>query len=66
MDLAAGNAAVRRARARHVILVADGMVFNSPLHIGETDSAYAHLISTRCRSMKIQVEPQHRFDDGDE
>ena len=46
MDLAAGNAATRRARRRCVTVAVDGMVFHTPAHVGDEVSVYADPIST--------------------
>ena len=46
MDLAAGNAAARRARGRCVTVAVDGMAFHSPVQVGDEVSVYADLIST--------------------
>src|SRR4028118_1889474 len=66
MDLAAGNAAARRARGRCVTGAGDGMVFHTPVHVGDEVSVYADLISTGRTSMKFQVEAWRRSRDGDE
>jgi acyl-CoA thioesterase YciA len=66
MDLAAGNAAARRARGRCVTVAVDGMVFHTPVHVGDEVSVYADLISTGRTSMKFQVEAWRRSRDGDE
>src|ERR671912_959219 len=66
MDLAAGNAAARRARGRCVTVAVDGMAFHSPVHVGDEVSVYADLISTGRTSMKFQVEAWRRSRDGDE
>ena len=66
MDLAAGNAAARRARGRCVTVAVDGMTFHSPVHVGDEVSVYADLISTGRTSMKFRVEAWRRSRDGDE
>src|SRR4029079_13503231 len=66
MDLAAGNAAARRASGRCVTVAVDGMAFHSPVHVGDEVSVYADLISTGRTSMKFQVEAWRRSRDGDE
>jgi acyl-CoA thioesterase YciA len=66
MDLAAGNAAARRARGRCVTVAVDGMAFHSPVQVGDEISVYADLISTGRTSMKFQVEAWRRCRDGDE
>ena len=71
MDLAAGNAAARRARGRCVTVAVDGMTFHSPVHVGDEVSVYAELISTGRTSMKFRVEVlaplsrRRRADQGD-
>ena len=66
MDLAAGNAAARRARGRCVTIAVDGMAFLSPVHVGDEVSLYARLQSVGRTSMKFLVEawrrPRHAFD----
>ncbi|MDB5358713.1 MAG: acyl-CoA thioesterase [Rhodospirillales bacterium] len=66
MDLAAGNAAARRARGRCVTIAVDGMAFLSPVHVGDEVSLYARVLSVGRTSMKILVEawrrPRHDFD----
>jgi acyl-CoA thioesterase YciA len=66
MDLAAGNAAARRARGRCVTVAVDGMAFHSPVHVGDEVSVYADLMSVGRTSMKLQVEAWRRSRDGDE
>jgi acyl-CoA thioesterase YciA len=66
MDLAAGNAASRRARGRCVTVAVDGMTFHSPVHVGDEVSVYAELVSTGRTSMKFHVEAWRRSRDGDE
>ena len=41
MDLAAGNAAARRARGRCVTVAVDGMTFHSPVFVGDEASVHA-------------------------
>ena len=66
MDLAAGNAAARRARGRCVTIAVDGMAFLSPVHVGDEVSLYARMLTTGRTSMKILVEAwrrqRHAFD----
>ena len=66
MDLAAGNAAARRARGRCVTVAIDGMAFHSPVHVGDEISVYADLLSVGRRSMKFKAEAWRRSRDGDE
>ena len=60
MDLAAGNAAARRARGRCATIAVDGMSFLSPVHVGDEVSLYARLLSVGRTSMKFQVEAWRR------
>jgi acyl-CoA thioesterase YciA len=66
MDLAAGNAAARRARGRCVTIAVDGMAFLSPVHVGDEVSLYARILGIGRTSMKILVEawrrPRHAFE----
>jgi acyl-CoA thioesterase YciA len=55
MDLAAGNAAARRARGRCATVAVDAMEFHSPVHVGDEVSVYADLISVGRTSMKFRV-----------
>jgi acyl-CoA thioesterase YciA len=66
MDLAAGNAAARRARGRCVTFAVDGMVFHTPIHVGDEVSVYADLISTGRTPMRFQVEAWCSSRDGGE
>ena len=44
----------------------DGMVFHTPVHVGDEVSVCAGLISTGRASMRFQVEAWRRSRDGDE
>lgn len=66
MDLAAGNAAARRARGRCATVAVDAMTFHSPVHVGDEVSLYADLISIGRTSLKLSVEAWRRSRDGDE
>ena len=66
MDLAAGNAAARRARGRCVTISVDGIVFHNPVHVGDEVTLYADLVSVGRTSMKFQVEAWRRSRDGDD
>ena len=66
MDLAAGNAAARRARGRCATVAVDGIVFHSPVHVGDEVTVYADLAAVGRTSMKFQVEAWRRSRDGDE
>ena len=60
MDLAAGNAAARRARGRCATIAVDGMSFLSPVHVGDEVSLYADIVKVGNTSMKIAVEAWRR------
>jgi len=60
MDLAAGNAATRRARGRCATVAVDGMVFHRPVFVGDEVSLYASIESVGRTSMKIHVEAWRR------
>ncbi len=66
MDLAAGNAAARRARGRCATVAVDGIVFHSPVHVGDEVTVYADLAAVGRTSMKFRVEAWRRSRDGDE
>jgi acyl-CoA thioesterase YciA len=65
MDLAAGNAAARRARGRCATVAVEGMAFHSPVHVGDEVSVYADLTVVGRTSMKFKVEAWRRSRDGD-
>ncbi|WGF87557.1 acyl-CoA thioesterase [Marinivivus vitaminiproducens] len=60
MDLAAGNAAARRARGRCATIAVDGMVFHRPVAVGDEVSIFARIDSVGRTSMKIHVEAFRR------
>jgi acyl-CoA thioesterase YciA len=60
MDLAAGNAAARRARGRCATIAVDGMSFLSPVQVGDEVSLYADVAKVGKTSMKIAVEAWRR------
>lgn len=60
MDLAAGNAAARRARGRCATVAVDSMSFISPVLVGDEVSLYARLIKVGRSSMRIAVEAWRR------
>ena len=66
MDLAAGNAAARRARGRCATVAVDGIVFHNPVHVGDEVTVYADLAAVGRTSMKFRVEAWRRSRDGDE
>lgn len=66
MDLAAGNAAARRARGRCSTVAVDGMVFHRPVMVGDEVSLYATILRVGRTSMRISVEAWRRSREGDE
>jgi acyl-CoA thioesterase YciA len=66
MDLAAGNAAARRARGRCATVAVEGMVFHSPVFVGDEVSLFADIQHVGRTSMKIHVEAWRRSRDGDD
>lgn len=66
MDLAAGNAAARRARGRCATVAVDAMVFHRPVAVGDEVSLYAIIVSTGRTSMRIRVEAWRRGRCGEE
>jgi acyl-CoA thioesterase YciA len=66
MDLAAGNAAARRARGRCATVAVEGMTFLSPVKVGDEVSLYAEVVHIGRTSIRIAVEAWRRcreFDD---
>jgi len=66
MDLAAGNAAARRARGRCATVAVDSMVFHSPVFVGDEVTLYADIGRVGRTSMSIRIEAWRRSRDGDE
>ncbi len=60
MDLAAGNAAGRRARGRVATVAVDAMVFHSPVLVGDEVSIYGRITAVGRSSMKIEIEAWRR------
>ncbi len=56
MDLAASNAAARRARGRCATVAVDGIAFIHPVHVGDEVSIYAELVKVGRTSMTFKVE----------
>ncbi|WP_111397733.1 acyl-CoA thioesterase [Humitalea rosea] len=56
MDLAAGNAAARRARGRTATVAVEAMTFHAPVRVGDEVSLYAKVLSTGRTSMRIAVD----------
>jgi acyl-CoA thioesterase YciA len=66
MDLAAGNVAARRARGRCATIAVDGMVFHSPVRVGDEVTCFADVVSVGRTSMRIKVEVWRRARDSEE
>ncbi len=66
MDLAAGNAAARRARGRCATVAVEAMTFLSPVSVGDEVSLYAEVASVGRTSLRIAVEAWRRVRAGDE
>jgi acyl-CoA thioesterase YciA len=60
MDLAAGNAAGRRARGRVATVAVDAMVFHSPVLVGDEVSIYGKIVHVGRSSMRIEIEAWRR------
>lgn len=60
MDMAAGNAAARRARGRCATVAIDAMEFLKPVFVGDEVSLYATLERVGRTSMRIKVEAWRR------
>ena len=60
MDLAAGNAATRRARGRCAPVAVDGMAFLRPVLGGDEVSLYATIEKVGRTSMTVHVEAWRR------
>jgi acyl-CoA thioesterase YciA len=66
MDLAAGNVAARRARGRCATIAVDGIVFHSPVRVGDEVTCYAEMVSVGRTSMRIKIEAWRRARDSEE
>jgi len=65
MDLAAGNAATRRARGRCVTVAVEAMAFLSPVAVGDEVSLYAEIVTIGRTSIRIAVEAWRRGRESD-
>jgi len=65
MDLAAGNAAARRARGRCATVSVKEIAFLSPVFVGDEVTVLANLVSVGRTSMAFSVEVWRRSRDGD-
>ena len=66
MDLAAGNAAARRARGRVVTVAAAKMSFHRPVLVGDEVSVYAEIQRIGRTSMVVDVQAWRRSRASDE
>ena len=66
MDLAAGNAAARRARGRCATVAVEAMAFLSPVVVGDEVSLYAEVVSVGRTSLRVAVEAWRRCREGEE
>ena len=60
MDLAAGNVAARVSRGRVATIAVDGMLFLTPVQVGDEVSVYAKLLNVGRTSMKMKVDAYRR------
>ena len=60
MDLAGGNAAVRRVRGRTVTVAVDGMSFHLPVSVGDEVSCYTRVVRVGRTSLAIHIEAWRR------
>jgi acyl-CoA thioesterase YciA len=60
MDLAGGNAAMRRAQGRVATVAVDAMVFHRPVFVGDEVSIYALVVGTGRSSIRVRVEAWRR------
>jgi len=60
MDLAAGNAAARRSRGRIATVAVNGLVFHSPVLVGDEVSIYGRITKVGRTSMTIEVQAWRR------
>jgi acyl-CoA thioesterase YciA len=60
MDLAGGNAAIRRARGRVATVALDAMVFHRPVFIGDEISLYAEVVAVGRTSIRVHVQAGRR------
>ena len=65
MDLAAGNAAARRARGRCVTIAVESMKFVEPVRVGDEVTVWAELQRVGRTSMSFHVSAWRRARTGD-
>src|SRR6186713_129990 len=66
MDLAAGNAAARRARGRCATVAVDRMAFHRPVLVGDEVSFFAHILKVGRTSLVIHVKAFRRARESEE
>jgi acyl-CoA thioesterase YciA len=66
MDLAAGNAAGRRARGRVATVAVEAMKFHAPVLVGDEVSIFAQVIATGRTSMRIALQAWRRAREAEE
>src|SRR3954469_16848582 len=66
MDLAAGNAAARRARGRCATVADDSMVFHYQVFVCDEVSLFADILRVGRTSLSIRIEAWRRSRDGDD
>jgi acyl-CoA thioesterase YciA len=66
MDLAAGNAAARRARGRCATVAVESMAFVEPVQVGDEVTVWAELVRVGRTSMSFHVSAWRRARTGDE
>ncbi|MGA9658972.1 MAG: acyl-CoA thioesterase [Asticcacaulis sp.] len=66
MDLAAGNIAARYSQGRVATIAVDGMVFLTPVQVGDEVSVYARILTVGRTSMKMRVQAYRRLREGED
>ena len=66
MDLAAGNAAARRARGRCATVAVDRMSFHRPVLVGDEVSFFADILKVGRTSMVLHVKAYRRARESDD
>ncbi|MDI7774271.1 acyl-CoA thioesterase [Asticcacaulis sp. EMRT-3] len=65
MDLAAGNIAARYSKGRVATIAVDGMVFLTPVQVGDEVTVYAKLLSVGRTSIRMKVDAYRRPREGE-
>ena len=66
MDLAAGNVAARYSQGRVATIAVDGMVFLTPVQVGDEVTVYAKMLSVGRTSMRMKVDAYRRPREGEQ